>query len=479
MNKVKHFLRGLVGFSVSTWIGFLIGIVSVPILTRLLDPTQFAIINLFNAAVNLMLGVVSLGMDSAYVRFFYEPPEGFSRNTLLSKGLLISLAVLGLVAVITTPFYVSISGALFGFTNWAVTFFFVLAIAAQLVIRYFTIQSRMLNNVFKYTIIALSLQLTSKFAVLLALPFEGGKSFLLAINASGIMALAIWLVFSGIKKKDLQWSRARLLSSREYIKYSFASWPVPIVIYANVYISQIILKHYAGSEVLGVFLSANIFASILAVAQGGFANFWSGYMMANYSTDQKIIKKVHDYVCLFVVLAVCGLVALGGIIYLVIGPEYVGSKAIFPMVMMTPLCNMIVETTAYGISIAKKAHHTLFAYFLYFILNSGLALLLVPKMGMLGAGLAVMGAAIVNLLVQTVLGQKYYTSIENPLKTFFATSMLAIVAIFNYVYNGEGLIFTCVIVLIVLSTMLIYLSSIKAILLVAKNQILKRRIYVG
>lgn len=470
MTSKGSIIRSLVGFSISSWIGFGVGIISVPVLTRLLDPTQFALINLFNAAVNVMLGVVSLGMDSAYVRFFHEPPEGFSRTTLISKGLGVSLTVLGVAAVSTAPFYASISTALFGFDSWSVTLFFMLAIAAQVVIRYFTIYSRMLNKVLAYTIIAVGLQLTSKFAVLLALPFAGGKSFLLAVNASGVVALAAWLLVSGIKNHDLQWSRARVLFSKEYVKYSLASWPVPVVIYANIYVSQLVLKHYAGDGVLGVFLSANIFASILGVVQGGFASFWSGYMMANYTSEQENIKKVHEYVCLFVVIAICGLVASRELVYMLIGPEYSGSRAIFPMVMMAPLCNMIVETTAYGISIAKKAHHTLWAYLLYFALNNGLALLLVPKLGMLGAGIAVMGASVVNLLVQTILGQRYYRSIGNPLKSIFACLALILVSTANYAFGDRGLVAAGAALGVACVATLVYLPSIRKLFAMAKSR---------
>ena len=90
----KSFIRSIIGFSVSSWIGFVIGIISVPILTRLLDPVQFAVINQFNAAVLFFLSLVTLGMDSGLVRFFFEPPTGFNKNQLLGKCLWYSFLIL-------------------------------------------------------------------------------------------------------------------------------------------------------------------------------------------------------------------------------------------------------------------------------------------------------------------------------------------------------------------------------------------------
>jgi len=292
------------------------------------------------------------------------------------------------------------------------------------------------------------------------------------INAIAIVLLALWLFVAGIKNHDLQWSRARILFSRDYIKYSLASWPVPVVIFANIYASQIIIKQFAGDDILGVFLSANIFANIFAVVQGGFNTFWSGYMMANYNTDQERIKKVHDYVGIFVIITLCVLVASKELVYMVIGPKYSGSSAIFPMVMMGPLCNMMVETTAYGISIAKKAHHSLFSYSIYFILNNVIALILVPKFGMLGAGIAILSAAVVNFLMQTILGQRYYSSIQNPFRTFFAISVLILISIVNYIYRETWYISTGIAILIILAAIIVYWNSIKYLILIMKSRMI-------
>ncbi|HRT68570.1 MAG TPA: teichoic acid transporter, partial [Bacteroidota bacterium] len=97
---MSKFIRNLVGFSLSSWIGFFVGIISVPLLTRILEPFQFALLNQFLAASNLAMAIVCLGMDSAFVRFYNEPPAGFTPELLLGKILSIIFLLLIIISLL-------------------------------------------------------------------------------------------------------------------------------------------------------------------------------------------------------------------------------------------------------------------------------------------------------------------------------------------------------------------------------------------
>lgn len=457
----KSFIKSIIGFSISSWIGFVIGIISVPLLTRLFDPIQFAIINQFNAATLFFLSLVTLGMDSGFVRFFLEPPSGFNKNQLLGKCLGSSILVLIVLTVISLPFYRSLSNILFGINNWIITLFFFVAILSQITIRFFTIYYRMLNNIAAFTIITVVLQIVSKFAVLGALPFNGDKTWLLAANTLGVLLLSLGILFVNIKNQTISWSSTSLLKSKEFTTYSFGSWLVPVVIFANIYFSQIIVRHFAGEKILGIYLSANIFAGILAVVQSGFSNYWSVYMFANYDKTQNLIKKMHDYICFLAILAICGLILMKDILYLFIGYQFHASKPIFALVIAAPLFSMIGETTAYGISINKKAYLSLFSYSSYLILNLTLSFLFVPIWGMFGAALSLMVSALVNLIIQTVFGQKYYKSIITLKRTVYAIGTIVLLSLINYRYDDNMLITSGVIIFIIFLSLFIYIKPLK------------------
>jgi len=465
----KSFLRSIIGFSMSSWIGFVIGIISVPLLTRLLDPVQFAVINQFNAASLFFLSLITFGMDSGFVRFFFEPPEGFTKNQLLGKCLCGSIFIVLAISVTSVPFYSNLANILFGINNWIITLFFFIAILSQIIIRFFTIYYRMLNNIIAFTVVAVVLQLVSKFAVLMALPFNGDKVLLLAANTFGVLLLSLGILFTNTKNHTFSLSSKSLWKAKEFTKYSLGSWLVPVVIFANIYFSQIIVRHFAGEKVLGIYLSASIFAGILAVVQSGFTNYWSAYMFANYNKTQGLIKRVHDYVSLFSILALCGFILMKDILYLFIGPQFQASKPIFALVLAAPLFNMIVETTAYGISINKKAHISLLSYSSFLVLNMVLAIILVPIWGMLGAALSLMFSALVNLIIQTLFGQKYYCSIVTIKRTIFATIIIVMLSLLNYYFDGSKFITIAVTSIVIILSMIVYFKPIKYALILIKN----------
>ena len=65
----KKFLKNMVGFSMMTWISFLLGFLSSPIATRLFVPEELAKFNMFSTYGSLIASVCYLGLDQAYVRF--------------------------------------------------------------------------------------------------------------------------------------------------------------------------------------------------------------------------------------------------------------------------------------------------------------------------------------------------------------------------------------------------------------------------
>ena len=71
----KSFVKKFVGFSVVTWISFIISFLSAPISTRLFDPSVLGKINIFNTYTNLWGILILVGLDQAYARFYYERPN--------------------------------------------------------------------------------------------------------------------------------------------------------------------------------------------------------------------------------------------------------------------------------------------------------------------------------------------------------------------------------------------------------------------
>ena len=70
-NLIKKFLS----FSIGGYVNALIGLLTVPIITRILSPEQYGIASLISIIVEMLVVFCSLALDQSFVRFFYEVEE--------------------------------------------------------------------------------------------------------------------------------------------------------------------------------------------------------------------------------------------------------------------------------------------------------------------------------------------------------------------------------------------------------------------
>ena len=131
----KSFLKKLIGFSAATWISFALSFISSPINTRLFAPEEMGKINLFTTYLNMFLMFAYLGLDQAYVRFFYKPPDSISKQKLFTTCLLMSELVAGILSIGIFLFWSPLSVAISWTQSLIIAAFFSVSLIANIVIR--------------------------------------------------------------------------------------------------------------------------------------------------------------------------------------------------------------------------------------------------------------------------------------------------------------------------------------------------------
>ena len=97
-NYFKHFIEIGSGTIISMFIGFL----TTPIITRIVEPTDYGIYSMFTVYTNLALMVLCLGFDQVLVRYFYEYKSDNYKKYLLHKCVKIPIffSVFAIIAII-------------------------------------------------------------------------------------------------------------------------------------------------------------------------------------------------------------------------------------------------------------------------------------------------------------------------------------------------------------------------------------------
>ena len=75
MSFDKSFLSHFIVIGSGTIVNMLLGLLTTPIITRIVNPNEYGQLSIFNMYTNIAVMVLCIGLDQALVRFFYEKKE--------------------------------------------------------------------------------------------------------------------------------------------------------------------------------------------------------------------------------------------------------------------------------------------------------------------------------------------------------------------------------------------------------------------
>lgn len=450
MKQKANLLKGILSYSISTWVNFILGIVSVALTTRLLKPDVYGLIAIFFSFSSVLMYVLTLGLDGAYIRFYNEPPGNDSKNQLLYKNIVYSTffcVLVGSFGTLLGGTYISYS--VFGIGSRTLAGLVFLYTFCNIILRYLNISFRMSFKVTQYNFQNILINCLSKILVILAAFFTDGFLWIAIILTTGLFSVLI-VYFITQRKEYIPYDNdgninasLTCLKYDEYFKFALFSAPTYIVVYLNTYLNQQIVRSMLSSYALGVFSSTVMFGSILSAVKGGFSTFWSAYVYQNYNNDSERIGQMHNFVLLFTVILSSLLVCTRDIIYLFIGQEYHSSKVFFSLLLILPVLTFLMETTDKGIALSKKNHISLINHSVSVVTNILLCLILIPKLELMGASIANACSAVVLYCLNTFYGQKYYKTINSFRKSLIGTFLiLSILIIPTMIYNIWQIIIT-------------------------------------
>lgn len=447
--SANDFVKSVMKFSISSWVNFLIGIVAVVVMTRCFSPDIYGTINLFNNATNVLIGISCLGLDGAFIRFYYEPPQGYSAEDVFIKCLLLSIASLVIVGMVSTLFfYKEISNELFNRSSmFLVVLLFVNALSLVILNNFFSQYYRISNNPYGYTIQQILTQFFSKLFVIVAAIMNPSIEMVLFINTLGVFCLMI--IYTFVKKNTI----IKKTSNKDWrgfclvVKFGIYNWPLGMALPINMFFIPFLITTQLDSYSLGIYASAGFFVAAFNVIQGGFRTYWSAFMYGHYSDEQDKIIKVHNFIALSIIALLGVFILLQHILYLMIGPEYQASRMFFSLVLLDPLLALYEQTTEYGTSLSKKNWQSTIIYVLGVGINLILAYKLLPIFGLLGVAVAAGISSAIRFVLATWRGQCYYRSIESRMKTIAGLSIIIVLACSNCVFSANYLVELCVIML--------------------------------
>ncbi len=409
---LKRLVSSLAAYQVADVVSKFLAVLLLPVYTRYISPAGYGVVELLGNGVILISILVRFGMIESFLRFYFSDEDEERRSALTRRtvGFLLlttTVASVALAAAATplsklvlgyrdpTTFRIAVLG-LWAFTNLELAYA-LLRVEERL--RAYAIAS--LANV--------AITIVSS-VVLVVVLGDGARGLLLGnYGAATLVLLALWWTM----RRRLLSAHPIVESTRALLRFGLPTVPAEASVYALSIIDRYYIFHHRSPALAGLYSIAVKLAGAVAFIVRGFQYAWPplAYSVRDDAEAARLYGLVTTYYVLVSGLVVAGLALLGRwVLRLLTTPSFFGAYKALPWVAL--------GWALYGLWVvflviagrAKVTTRNFPAALAGLAANVILLLVLVPGMGIAGAGIALCGAYVVMIAVMHLLTRRAFAA---------------------------------------------------------------------
>jgi O-antigen/teichoic acid export membrane protein len=409
---LKRLVSSLAAYQVADVVSKFIAVLLLPVYTRYISPAGYGVVELLANGVILISILARFGMIESFLRFYFSDDDQGRRDALArrSAGFLLASTTVVSVALAAaadplsrvvlghhdaTTFRVAVLG-LWAFTN--------LELAYALL--------RVEERLRAYAIASLTnVAITIASSVVLVVVLGNGPRGLLLGNygASTIVLFGLWWTMRG----RLLTRGASVEPTGVLLRFGLPTVPAEASVYALSIIDRYYIYHHRSPALAGLYSIAIKLAGTVAFIVRAFQYAWPplAYSVRDDAEAARLYGLVTTYYLLVSGLVVAGLALLGRwVLRLLAAPSFFGGYRALPWVAL--------GWALYGLWVvflviagrARVTTRNFPAALAGLVANVILLLVLVPGLGIAGAGIALCGAYVVMIAVMHVLTRRAFAA---------------------------------------------------------------------
>jgi O-antigen/teichoic acid export membrane protein len=433
-------------------------VLSIPIFTKLLSPSDFGIYEVYNNTVRFLAVIISLNLYAGFYRYYFE--EHLDKRLLMQFLLRIAFIAFIIGVVVLYIF----KAQLIRLTNLPEELFIwiLLGVFSTIIFNFFTTY----NNAQQFSTRAGIWNLVSQllrvcFAVLFV--YFLSRNYMGRIAGENLILFIVSLIIVIIYFRKYIGRSEELPGKMQIIKYAAGFIPIGLSSYIVSYVDLILINNIQGSTASGVYSYAYKFAVIYSGFSQAFvtANRPNLFKLLKENNAQEVISQMRSMFKLITLLS-CFFIffaADAGKI-LSLKKEFDVALHLLPVLVLAYVFSDIAEIYNFFLYYSKKVKLFYVSFATTAVVNFVLNLLLIPKYGYEIAAYTTL-ASFMILFATTYWVCKFYTNLTIPRWTVFLDYIIIIVLaigigyfLSNFILNIWLLI---LIKLIVFSVILLYL----------------------
>lgn len=438
-NKIlKHFAT----IGSGTLINMVIGVITTPLITRLVDPTEYGQLSIFTMYSSIAVMVLCLGLDQALVRYYYDNDTMEYRRALLLKCIVLPVVIT--LAVSCVVIALSVTGAFkFEFDTFIMvllcfyTFVEVVNRVSYLLIRlsYNSKLYAMLGIIKKslYVILAAAL-----------LFIINGKDIEILVISTTVAAVAVTAV-SIFNQRDIWNLRIANkddchVTQKELLRYAYPYiFSLGITTFFQA-IDKMSLNYYCSYSEVGIYSSTMNLVHVFAIIQTTFNALYAPMAVEHYTKDKddrRYYQKANQMMTVIMFFIGISLILCKDIFALLLGEKYREAATILPFLIFNPIMYTISETTVQGIVFMKKSKMQVAVAVFACVANLIGNTILVPIYGCQGAAISTGLSYIVFFTARTFISNRYFKVDFKLGKFYLLTAVVCGYAYYNTFFGNN------------------------------------------
>lgn len=407
------FVKGIALLTIAEVISKLKILLIIPLITKNMEMTDYGIWSQVGVLVAVTTPIIFVGTDASMNRFFSGKSIDQIRS-VFSAWMLFLFVSMTLIASILLFFQSSIGMAFFSGQDNSreLMIFSILALITNVLLNAFRIFMRVCDKAKWLTIFNITQAVLSVLTIIIVLSkWTQASSIIIGTIISDMFLITITVVLFSLYHI---WSKPDFSIIHGMIRYGAPLVPIAYAMWALNSLDRLFIIRFSNMDELAVYsMSYGIGSLITQMITGPVFTMYPNTAVKLYENqDLTGLKSLYSRSLLLILTtmlpAIFGIAAIGDQLIVVLSTgDYIQGSKIIVIVMVAYLFAIISSYGDITFQLVNKQKYSTYTITFAAILNALLNAILVPRYGILGAGISTILSFCVYAIISIVVSQKY------------------------------------------------------------------------
>ncbi len=439
MGKKKQ-LKNVIYYFGGTLVSALLGMISTPLLTRILDKAvyaQYGMVTTFTTALSTFL---YLGQDEAFMRNFASRKEGYWKYLCrcIRFPLILCFVTCLLLLEPSRKIVTAVFGEGISTTACLILCFYLFVLVIQ---RFLMLTARMEERAVNYSISNIATKGVFLVAVAVLFYLVGSISLdwiIVALTCGVFVALLINIcVVVGAQHSENP--QGFDVSSKEMIKYGLPLALTTTMGFSIPLVEKLVIRQETSWDVLAIYTAASIFITVMNMVKTTVSNIWTPYAYREYQNETKFKDAFFNIgisMTFFVVCILAGTTLSRRWLVLILDKGYVDAMIIAPAIVCGSCFDVLSTVYSIGIYIKKKTIYQIIVPIVRIFVSLPILLIGLPLWGLRATGIAYLLSIAFSKTIEIKMSLHYYGTGRKNYKLFSLMTMCIAVSLMSLFFTS-------------------------------------------